>query len=92
MSLRRRLVLITVAVVAIALIAADVGAYVALRSMLVSRVEQDLLSSAKASTKMVMDPGFVGRGTACSRAVAPIPRTSPTIQRARHRPGAGDRQ
>ena len=62
MSLRRRLVLITVAVVAIALIAADVGAYLALRSMLVSRVEQDLVSSAKASTKMVMDPGFVGRG------------------------------
>ena len=90
MSLRRRLVLITVAVVAIALIAADIGAYVALRSMLVSRVEQDLLSSAKASTKMVMDPGLVGASrTVCSRAVARIPRTSPSIAKgALDRPGA----
>ncbi len=59
MSLRRRLVLVTVAVVAIALTAADVGAYLALRSMLVRRVEQDLVQSAKASTKLFMDPAFV---------------------------------
>ena len=71
MSLRRRLVLVTVAVVAIALTLADVGAYLALRSMLVSRVEQDLIVAAKASTKMFMDPKFAdqpadllqGRGT-----------------------------
>ena len=61
MSLRRRLVLVTVAVVAIALLAADVGAYLALRSMLVSRVEQDLITTAKASTKLLADPGVVGR-------------------------------
>ena len=59
MSLRRRLVLVTVAVVAIALAAADVGAYLALRSMLVTRVEQDLVVAARASTKMFLDPAFV---------------------------------
>jgi two-component system OmpR family sensor kinase len=63
MSLRRRLVLVTVAVVAIAMTAADAGAYVALRFFLVSRAEQDLVEAANQSTKLLLNPDIAASDT-----------------------------
>jgi two-component system, OmpR family, sensor kinase len=46
MSLRRRLLIVSVALVAAALMASDVAAYVALRSFLLSRADSDLLAAS----------------------------------------------
>jgi two-component system OmpR family sensor kinase len=46
MSLRRRLVLVSITLVAVALVAADLAAYVALRSFLMNRADTDLVSAS----------------------------------------------
>jgi two-component system, OmpR family, sensor kinase len=56
MSIQARLVLVTVAIVAVALVAADVGAYLGVRSLLVSRGEQDLLDAMNHATKALVLP------------------------------------
>ena len=61
MSLRARLVLVTVTAVAFALLAADVGAYVALRSSLLDRAMQELATAAQPPAKLLLDPRGVDR-------------------------------
>ncbi len=70
MSLRRRLVLMTVAVVAIALAAADAGAYLALRSFLVARAEQDLVQVTNQAAKMLLEPKLLDGRVATDAMVA----------------------
>ncbi len=66
MSLRGRLLLVTVAVVAVALVAADAGAYVALRAFLLTRAAEALAGAAAPALKMSQGPWATSTGVAAS--------------------------
>ena len=67
-SLRSRLILTTVAVVALALVVADVGAYLALRSFLMERAGQDLVLAATSSKVSLTQKVASGNGAAVDAA------------------------
>ncbi|HEY4751808.1 MAG TPA: HAMP domain-containing sensor histidine kinase, partial [Candidatus Limnocylindrales bacterium] len=56
MSLSRRLLVLVVGLVAVALVAADVAGYAALRSLLLSRAHDDLVSATAPLTKLLSSP------------------------------------
>jgi two-component system OmpR family sensor kinase len=78
MSLRGRLILVTVAVVAVALVVADVGAYLALRSFLMERAGQDLASAAT-SSKVSLKEHAAGGSTRAEDAAAILLGGSPYV-------------
>jgi two-component system, OmpR family, sensor kinase len=62
MTLRLRLTIILVAIVAIGLLAADVVTYTALRSFLIRRVDQQLASAGQPMMRLLLSPGPGPRG------------------------------
>jgi two-component system OmpR family sensor kinase len=68
MSLRRRLVLVSITLVAVALVAADLAAYVALRSFLMDRAATDLVAASAPVYKTFGNPQPDATGTTAALA------------------------
>jgi two-component system, OmpR family, sensor kinase len=71
MTLRLRLTIILVAIVAIGLVVADVVTYTALRSFLIRRVDQQLASAGQPMVRLLLSPGPHGCGGPESGSVLP---------------------
>jgi two-component system OmpR family sensor kinase len=79
MSLLVRLLIVSVALVAIGLVAADVAAYATLQSYLMGRAESDLTASTAPVNKILGTPGTAPDGTANALAILRLVDVSYTV-------------